>query len=81
MTRKGFLGALLGVPFCAGWVKKLDASGKREVEVLEPVSIASQWENGDTASSTITITAMDADGTGGTYLIGGQLVPFTYTAA
>lgn len=38
MDRKGFLGALLGVPFVAGWVSKLDSSGKRTVEVIEPVA-------------------------------------------
>ena len=67
MNRRGFLSALVGVPFVAGWVKKIDSSGKREVAVLEPAQTSvsvpfAQWDiqNNDGA---VTITTTKGDGT------------------
>lgn len=78
MTRAGFLGALLGVPFVAGWVKKIDSSGHCEVAVLEP-HIMSSWpiQNCDSHASITTTADVTFASTGtATYAIG---VPWTYT--
>lgn len=69
MNRRGFLGALVGVPFIAGWVKKLDASGEREVAVIEPVAAMGVSEYSDASGTTVSITTTHNDANPTTWVI------------
>lgn len=75
MNRRGFLSSLLGVPFVAGMVSKLDSSGKREVATFEPVAEVSvpfaQWGEVTNADGVITTTAGVTSGT--VWITNGQM--------
>jgi hypothetical protein len=61
MTRKGFLGAILGLP-CLGWVTKVDVRGEPTLKVIEPVTSGFIQE--------VTGTISNADSVAMTYTAG-----------